>query len=131
MNNEHIAARFFDGAHKVTDKVVAFNLVNANAVLHRDGHRHHIDHGFDTIGHQLWLIHEARAKGTALHSVAGTTTVQIDFVIAPLLSQFGGKGQIGGVVTPNCKATGCSSVLKRRCLSTLPCRNAPVVTISV
>jgi hypothetical protein len=34
-------------------------------------------------------------------------------------------------VPPSCKATGCSSALRRKWRSTLPCRKAPVVTISV
>jgi hypothetical protein len=32
---------------------------------------------------------------------------------------------------PSCRATGCSSLLKRKCRCTLPCISAPVVTISV
>ena len=86
MHNEHIAAGFFHGTHKVTNKVVAFYLVNANAVLDGHGHRHHINHGLNAIGYQLWFVHEACAKGTPLHAVAGATAVQIDFVVAPLLA---------------------------------------------
>ena len=86
MHDEHIAACFFHSAHKVAHKLVAFNLINANAVLHRNGHRDYIYHGLDTIGHQLRLVHETSTKRTALHTVAGATAVQIDFVVAPLLT---------------------------------------------
>jgi hypothetical protein len=72
-------------------------LINANAMLDRDRDRYDIDHGFDAIGYQLWLIHEACAEGTALDAIAGAAAVQIDFVVTPLLAQFGGKGQIVGV----------------------------------
>ena len=87
MHDEHRATRSGHGAHKVAHKGVALVLVDANAVLDRDGHLHHVHHGFDAVGHQLGLVHEAGAKGTALHPLAGATAVEVDFVIAPLLTQ--------------------------------------------
>ena len=49
MNNEHLATRISHRANKVTHKVVAFNLVDTNAVLDRDRDVHRVHHGLDAI----------------------------------------------------------------------------------
>ena len=87
MHDERAAATLGDGADKIAHKIVALVLVNAYAVLDGDRHLHHIDHGLDTIGHQLRLAHQARTKGAALHPLAGAAAVQVDLVIAPLFTQ--------------------------------------------
>ena len=94
MNDEGVASCRSHSAHKVAHEVVALNFVNANAVLDGDRNAHHIHHGFHTIGHQLRLGHQAGTKSAALHALAGAAAVQVDFVVAPLLAQPGGLGQI-------------------------------------
>ena len=97
VHDEHGAACIRHGAHEVAHKAVAFFLVDANAVLHRHGHVHHVAHGFHAVGHQLRRLHQAGAKGSALHAVAGAAAVEVDFVIAPLGAQPCGLGQVGGL----------------------------------
>ena len=86
MDDKYFAARRTDRTHKITYKIVAFDLVNSNAVFHGDWDAHSIAHGFDAIGNSLGLVHQACAKGTALHAIARAAAVQIDFVIAILLA---------------------------------------------
>ena len=69
MHDEHLATGLTHRAHKVAHKVVTFDLVDANAVLHGHWHIDHIEHGFDAIGHGVRLVHQASAKSTALHPV--------------------------------------------------------------
>ena len=61
-----------------------------------DGHGYvdYVDHRLHAIGHQQRLSHEASAEGAALHTLARTTAVQVDFVIAPLLAQLRAMRQI-------------------------------------
>ena len=86
MDDKYFAARRTDRTHKITYKIVAFDLVNSNAVFHGHWNAHSITHSFHAIGNSLRLVHQACAKGTALHAIAGAAAVQIDFVIAILLA---------------------------------------------
>ena len=86
MDDKYFAARQANSTDKVAHKVVAFDLIYSNAVLDRYWNTYSIAHGFDAIGNSLGLVHQACAKGTALHAVAGAAAVQIDFVIAILLA---------------------------------------------
>ena len=86
MDDKYFATRHTDRPHKITYKIVAFDLVNSNAVFHGHWNAHSIAHGFDAICNGLRLVHQACAKGTALHAIAGAAAVQIDFVIAILLA---------------------------------------------
>ena len=97
VDDEHPAPRFAHLADKIAHKAVTLFFVDARAVLHGDGHIHHVAHGFDAIGHQRWLVHQAGAKGAALHPVAGAAAIEVDLVVAPLHAQAGGGGQIGGL----------------------------------
>jgi hypothetical protein len=69
VHDKNFAPRIAHRTHKVAHKVVALDAVNADAVLHRHRHVHHIEHGFHTVGHGAWLVHQASAKCAALHSV--------------------------------------------------------------
>ena len=87
VHDEGVAAGLVQGTHKVTHKVVALGAINANAVLDRDRDAHHVEHGLDAVGHQSRLSHQAGAKRAALHALAGAAAVEVDLVIAPLLTQ--------------------------------------------
>ena len=85
MHDEGFTGRFFrNGADKIAHHRILFLLVYADAVLHRDIDVNHVLHGFQTIGNQIHFIHQTRAKRAFLHPLARTTTIKIDFVIAPL-----------------------------------------------
>ena len=86
MDDKYVATCAAHSTDKVAHKAVAFDLVNSNAVFHGHWDAHSIAHGFDAIGNSLGLVHQACAKGTALHAIAGAAAVQIDFVIAILLA---------------------------------------------
>ena len=86
MDDKYFAARRTDRTHKITYKIVAFDLVNSNAVFHGHWNAHSITHSFHAIGNSLRLVHQACAKGTALHAIARAAAIQIDFVIAILLA---------------------------------------------
>ena len=87
MHDEHAAARLGHGADEVAHETIVLALVDAYAVLDRDGHAHCVHHGLDTVGHKLGLVHEAGAEGPALHALARAATVEVDLVVAPLLAQ--------------------------------------------
>ena len=72
-------------------------------VLDRDGHADGINHGLDAVGHQLRLGHQAGTKSAALHALAGTATVDVDFFIAPLLAQAGAVRQISRLAAAQLK----------------------------
>ena len=95
MDDEQLTTSFRYLAHKVTHKIVALHLVNADAVLDRHRNADRIAHGFDAIGHQLRFGHQTRAKRSALHPLRGASAVQVDFAVAPLLAKLGGFGQVG------------------------------------
>ena len=95
MNDEDLTACVGHLPHEITHKLVRLGLVDPNAMFDGHGHIDHIQHGLDPIGHSVGLVHEACAKRTALHPLRGATAIQIDFVVAPLLTQPCGMGQIG------------------------------------
>jgi hypothetical protein len=99
VHDESSATSLADDANKVAHKVVTLALVDADAVLHGDRHAHHIEHGFNAIGHQLRLRHQAGPESAALHTLAGAATVEVDLVIAPLLAQLGGLRQVSRLAT--------------------------------
>ena len=95
VHDEGAATCFGYCADKIAHKVIALVLVNANAVFHRDRHVHHVHHGFDTIGHQHRLVHQAGAKSAPLHPLTGATAVEVNFIVTPLRTQPGAVGQVG------------------------------------
>ena len=95
MHGENVAARLGHCADKVAHKIVAFGLVDTDAVLHGDGHAGHIHHGLHAIGHQLGFGHQAGTECAALHALTRATAVQVDFVVAPLFTQPGAMRQVG------------------------------------
>ena len=97
MHDEDATARLRNGSHKIAHELVALLVINTNAVLDRDRHINRIDHGFHAIGYQLGRRHQAGAKSPALHAIAGATTVQIDFVITPILAQLGAQSQVSRI----------------------------------
>ena len=94
MHDEHPASGFADLADEITDETIAFDAVDANAVLHRHRDVHRIHHGLHAVGHQRRLGHQAGAERAALHPLARAAAVQIDLVIAPVLAQLRGIGQL-------------------------------------
>ncbi len=94
MHNERAAAGLAHFAHKITHKTVAFRFIQTNAVLDRDRHTDGVAHGFDGISHQTRLTHQASTKRPALHTLTGATTIEIHFVITPVLCQLGTLSQV-------------------------------------
>ena len=96
MHDEHLGAAMGHGAHKVGELRVALLLINTNAVF--DGHWHvaGIAHGSDAVADQLRFSHQAGAKAATLHTIRGATTVQVDFVVAPIGAELGAGGEVRG-----------------------------------
>ena len=86
MDDKYVATCAAHSTDKVAHKAVAFDLVDTDTVFYRYWNAHSITHSFHAIGNSLRLVHQACAKGTALHAIAGAAAVQIDFVIAILLA---------------------------------------------
>ncbi|MNT66844.1 hypothetical protein D3C72_2049410 [compost metagenome] len=63
-------------------------------MLDRNRRRHRITHGLDAIGHQRRVGHQAGADHIVLHPVAWAADVEIDLIVAGVLSQLGTRGQI-------------------------------------
>ena len=98
VHDEGAATCLAHGADKIAHKAVTFRrvfgFVDTDAVFDGDRQRNHVDHGFDALGHQRRLGHQAGAKCAALHPLAGAAAVQVDFVVAPLLTKCRAMRQI-------------------------------------
>ena len=106
MDDKYFTACIANSPHEVAHEVIAFNLVDTNAMLHRHGNTDRITHGFHAIGNSLRLIHQTCTKGTALNAIAWAAAIQIDFVVAILLTKFGGVGQVFRFTTPKLQGDG-------------------------
>lgn len=125
MHDEYLAASLSDGAYKISDKVVVFNLVNPNTVLDSDWNADTIAHGFDTIGDQLGFVHQTRTKGTALYPLAGAAAIQVDFVIAPILAKLGGFGQVCRLTATQLQRDGVFFGIKTQVPCHIPVQQSP------
>src|SRR5450830_317051 len=96
MHDKSIATGSSNGPDEIAHKVIGLDIVDAYAMLDRDIDAHRIAHGFDAVGHQHRLGHQAGAKGAFLHPLRGTAAVQIDLIVTPLLTQLGAFGKICG-----------------------------------
>ena len=94
MDDKYFTACVANSPHEVAHEIVAFNLVDTNAVLHCHGNANRITHSFHAIGNRLGLVHQACTKCTALYAIARAAAIQIDFVVAILLAEFCGVGQV-------------------------------------
>ena len=84
--------------HEGCEQVVAVEIIDAHAVLHRDGPiagRHHRLHA---LRHPLGFRHQTGTEIAGLHPRAGAAHIQIDFVVAPVRGHAGGFCQQLGVI---------------------------------
>ena len=87
-------------------------MINADAMLHGDGDVASLTHGGDTVTHQRRLGHQAGTKAAVLHSVAGATAVEIDFVIPPSLTERRALGEVSRLGTAQLQRYGMLLVVK-------------------
>ena len=85
---------FVERSDKVTNKTIIFHLVNADTVFDRHINIDSVLHRLAAIGHQLRLSHQTGSKRTALYTFTGATAIEIDFIIAPILSNLGTYSQV-------------------------------------
>src|SRR5471032_234052 len=97
VHDERRATGRGDAADEVAHEVVAGDVVDADAVLDGDVDGDGVAHGLDAVGHQLRLGHQAGAERALLHALGRAAAVQVDLVVAPLLAQPGGDGQVGRI----------------------------------
>ena len=89
MHHEHPATGLGLRNDKTLQEVVIIVVVYADARLDRDWHVHSIAHCRDAGGDGFRLHHQAGTESAALHTVTGTTDIDIDFIIAALLAHHG------------------------------------------
>jgi len=67
--------------------LIVIMIIDANTGF--DGHRQigRLPHRRDELGHERRLFHQAGTEAPGLHPVTGATHVQIDLIIAPLLTE--------------------------------------------
>ena len=87
-------------------------MINADTVLHGDGYVASLTHSGDTVTHQRRLGHQAGTKAAVLHSVAGATAVEIDFVIPPSLTERRALGEVSRLGTAQLQRYGMLFVVK-------------------
>ncbi len=87
VDDEHVAAGVRDRADEVAHKAIFLDCIDADPVLDRHRHGDRIAHRLHAVRHELRLVHQARAERTALHALGWTAAVQIDLVVAPLLTE--------------------------------------------
>src|SRR3546814_9252087 len=87
MHDKYPAAGIAYLPDKIAHEIVRLVVIQTQPVL--DGNRdvHGVLHGFNTVGHQIGLGHQTGANGAALDALRRTTTIKVDFVIAPLPAQ--------------------------------------------
>ena len=81
-------------ADEVAELGVTVAAVDADAVFDRDRDLHCVEHGLDTIAHQPRMAHQAGADHVVLHAVAGAADVEVHFVVAGVLREYGAGGQV-------------------------------------
>eukprot|EP00967_Tisochrysis_lutea_P127008 scaffold215543_cov39-Tisochrysis_lutea.AAC.1 len=71
-------------------------LIDAQPNLDRNRYADGFYHGSATVRHELWVKHEARAEAVAraAASLSGAPTVQVDLIVACLLSQPGAPREL-------------------------------------
>ena len=94
MNNKGFDTRLIKCSDKITDKTIVFDLINTDTVLDRHINIHSIEHRFTAIGHQYGLSHQTGTKGASLHAFTRAAAIEIDFIVAPVLSDFRACRQI-------------------------------------
>src|SRR5690606_19146644 len=85
MHNENLATCLTDSAYKVANESVGFVVIMPNTMFNGHWQIDRVYHCLDAICDQIGLSHQASTKCPPLHALRGATTVQIDFVISPLL----------------------------------------------
>ena len=100
VHDKHLGTARRHSAHKIQQLRIALLMVDADPVLHGNGHFTGVTHGRHTVAHQCGLGHEAGAKAPVLHTVRGAAAIQIDLVVAPLLTHRRAGGEIR-----RCRAT--------------------------
>ncbi|MND66441.1 hypothetical protein D3C80_578340 [compost metagenome] len=94
MNGKHVTFTApGDGGDEIAQKLVAVLIVNTNAGFHRHRDRHHVAHRLDAVGNQRCLPHQAGTEHAVLYPIRRATDVEVDLVVAALLSQFGAVRQ--------------------------------------
>ncbi|MOA14830.1 hypothetical protein D3C78_1349530 [compost metagenome] len=94
MHDEGVTAGVGDHVDKGAHRVVAVDIVDADAVLDGDVDVDRVAHRLHAIGHQLRLGHQAGTEGTLLHPLRRTADVEVDLVVAPLCGQPGALRQL-------------------------------------
>lgn len=106
MHDESVAPGLVDSTDEISHKVVAFDLVDTDAVF--DGHRHGdcVAHRRHALCHTVRRLHQAGPECTPLHPLAGAAAIEVDFRVAPLLPQPGALRKFCWVATPELQGYG-------------------------
>jgi hypothetical protein len=76
-----------DPLDKLEHVLILVALIHADAVLDRHGQAGGALHGDDAVRDALRPKHKARTKTAALHSIAWAAHVEVDLIVAPVLSE--------------------------------------------
>ena len=89
MDDQRIRAGGDDAARQRIQRRFRILIVDADPALHRDRNAHRALHGVDALGDQRRLRHQAGAETAVLHPIRRAADIEIDFVIAEILADFG------------------------------------------
>ncbi len=107
MDNKRLTlAPAGNGINKAAKEFIAVLIVNADAGLHRHRNRDHVAHGFDAVGHQLRIAHQAGPEHAVLHAIGRTTNVEVDLIVAAGFGQLRTVGQLRRIAAAQLKRHG-------------------------
>src|SRR4051794_38973421 len=86
VNDQCVGTRCDNTAGELVQRHVRILIVDADPALHSNGNSYRALHRLNAIGDQRRLRHQAGAKTAVLHPVRRTTDVEIDFVVAEILT---------------------------------------------
>ena len=108
MHDQRVGAGRDHAARQHVERNFRILVVDADPAFDRDRNCHRALHGRDAIGDQRRLRHQAGAEAAVLHPVGRTADIEIDLVVAEVLADLRGGGEVAGSEPPSCSATGCS-----------------------
>ena len=106
MNDKCVTTGLSNPPDKGDQGLIGIVLIHPKARLDRHGNRDRLAHRANAFRHRLRFQHQASAKTALLNPITGTSDIEIDFVVAKVLTNPGRGGQIRGVGSSNLEHQG-------------------------
>ena len=122
MHDQRIGARCDHAARQNVERNFRILVVDADPAFDRDGNFHRTLHGGNAFRDQRRLRHQAGTEAAVLHPVRRTADIEIDFVVAEILADLRGGGEIAGI--------GTAKLQRHRMLASIEAEQPPAVAMN-